>query len=70
VTYLIVGLDKHNLVPWHDNICAGDAATAKRTAHARALAQGIHLVVAAVIGPNLAVLSDREDERVSSHKAA
>jgi hypothetical protein len=60
VTYLIVGLDRHTLVPWHENVCASDVATAKLMAHARAAAQGIDVVVAAVIGPNLSVLSDAE----------
>jgi hypothetical protein len=66
VIFLIVGLDKHTLVPWHDNINAGDVTSARRMARARAAAEGIDVVVAAVIGPNLSVLSDPDDERARS----
>jgi hypothetical protein len=52
-TYLVVGLDKRTLTPWHQNVAARDIATAKRVAHARAATQGIDLAVAGVIGPNL-----------------
>ena len=52
VIYLIVGVDKHTLTPWHDNIHAGDETTAAHVARARAHASGINLVVAAVIGPD------------------
>jgi hypothetical protein len=70
VTYLIVGLDKNTLAAWHENIGADDVTTAKRLAHARAAAQGINLLVAAVIGPNLSVLSDTDGERATESKAA
>ena len=70
MTYLIVGLDKHTLAPWHQNIGTSDVTSAKRIARARAAAQGIDVVVAAVIGPNLGVLTDPENERATSHKAA
>ena len=53
--YLIVGLDRHTLTPWYENIRAGDAATARRIAGSRAGAAGIELVVAAVIGPDARV---------------
>jgi hypothetical protein len=56
VTYLIVGLDRATLAPWHQNIQARDVTTAARLARARAKARGINLVVAAVIGPNSSVL--------------
>jgi hypothetical protein len=56
VTYLIVGLDRTTLAPWHQNIQARDVTTAARLARARAKARGINLVVAAVIGPNSSVL--------------
>jgi hypothetical protein len=52
VIYLIVGLDRHTLAPWHANIRARDVPTATRVAEARAHATGINLVVAAVIGPD------------------
>jgi len=70
VTYLIVGLDRTTLVRWHENVLAGDLGTATRIAQLRAAAQGINLVVAAVIGPNSCVLSDPAEERASSSKAA
>jgi hypothetical protein len=70
VTYLIVGLDRRTLAPWHENVLAPDQPTARRIARARAAAQGISLVVAAVIGPNSAVLpDDREMTGASSDVA-
>jgi hypothetical protein len=57
VTYLIVGLDRHTLAPWHEHVRARDLTTATRVAHARAHASGIDLVLAAVIGPGSSVLS-------------
>ena len=56
MTYLIVGLDRTTLAPWHQNIQARDVMAATRLARARAQARGINLVVAAVIGPNSSVL--------------
>jgi hypothetical protein len=67
VTYLVVGLDRSTLARWHGNVLARDIATATRIAQARAAAQGIRLVVAAVIGPNSSVLSDG---RVAASRAA
>ncbi len=58
MTYLIVGVDRRTLAPWHENVLARDQASARRIARARAAARGIALVVAAVIGPNSAVLPD------------
>jgi len=58
VTYLIVGIDRHTLAPWHENIRAGDVSTAKRIARARAETLGIQLVVAAVIGPGSSIVPD------------
>jgi hypothetical protein len=58
MVYLIVGLDRHTLTPWHDNIGARSVGHAKRVACARASAQGIDLAVAAVIGPSSDVLAD------------
>jgi hypothetical protein len=68
--YLIVGLDRHTLAPWHENIRAGDVATATRIACARAQALGINLVVAAVIGANSSIVSDPVGVRASSSHAA
>jgi hypothetical protein len=70
VTYLIVGLDQNTLAPWHQNVLAADLGTATRIARARAAAEGIKLVVAAVIGPNSCVLSDPAEERAASSQAA
>jgi hypothetical protein len=58
VTYLIVGLNRTNLAPWHQNVQARDVTAAKRVALARARASGVNLVVAAVIGPYSSVLPD------------
>jgi len=51
MTYLIVGLDRSSLAPWKRHIRERDAAVATGAAIARARADGIDLVVAAVIGP-------------------
>jgi len=56
MTYLIVGVDRSTLTAWHGHVLAHDQRTAERIAGARAAARGIRLVVAAVIGPNSAVL--------------
>jgi hypothetical protein len=50
--YLIVGLDQHSLARWHGNVLAGDVTNALRIARRRAAAEGVDLVIAAVIGPN------------------
>jgi hypothetical protein len=70
VTYLIVGLDRKTYARWHENVSAGDVGTAKRIARTRATAKGIDLVVAAVIGPNSAVMPDPAEERAAAVKAA
>ena len=56
MTYLVVGLDRATLVPWHRNVREDDPASAGRAALARATVDGVQLVVAAVIGPNSSVL--------------
>jgi len=70
VTYLIVGLDRNTLAPWHQNVLARDVGTATRIAQSRAAAQGVTLVVAAAIGPNSAVVSDPAHARVATLEAA
>jgi hypothetical protein len=65
VTYLIVGLDRKTHARWHQNVSADDIGTAKRIAASRASTEGVDLVVAAVIGPNSAVLADPSEERVA-----
>jgi hypothetical protein len=56
MTFLIVGLDRRTLAPWHRNILERDGASAARTAIARAGADGVDLVVAAVVGPGSSIL--------------
>ena len=70
MTYLIVGLDRKTYTKWHENVFADDIEAAKQIARSRATARGIDLVVAAVIGPNSAVLSDPAEERVARSNAA
>jgi len=70
VTYLIVGLDRRTYARWHENVSAEDIGTAKRIAWTRAAAKGIDLVVAAVIGPNSAVMPDPAEERAAAATAA
>jgi hypothetical protein len=52
VIYLVIGLDRDTLTPWHDNVRAGDAAAATEIARSRARASGVDLVVAAAIAPD------------------
>jgi hypothetical protein len=54
--YLIVGLDRSTLTRWHQNVRALDAEGAGRVARRRAEADGVDLVVAAVIGTYSSVL--------------
>jgi hypothetical protein len=56
MTYLIVGLDRRTLAPWHRNVRERDTARATQAAVGRASADGIDLIIAAVIGPNSSVL--------------
>ena len=70
MTYLIIGLDRQTLAPWHENVQAGDATAAMRVALDRAQARGIDLVVAGVIGPNSSLVSIPMDQRTTSARAA
>jgi hypothetical protein len=56
MTYLIVGLDRRTLAPWHRHVLERDVAGATWAALARAGADGVDLVVAAVIGAGSTVL--------------
>jgi hypothetical protein len=56
MTYLIVGLDRRTLAPWHRHVRDRDVPSATRSAVTRACADGIDLAVAAVIGPNSSVI--------------
>ena len=49
MTYLIVGLDRRTLAPWHRNVLAPDASTASAIGRRRAADEGVALLVAAVI---------------------
>ena len=64
MTYLIVGLDRRTLAPWHGNVLEGDAERATQAAVARASADGVELIVAGIIGPNSSVVDLR------SHRSA
>jgi hypothetical protein len=66
---LVVGLDRRTLTPWHTNVAARDAASARTAARSRARRLGIDLVVAAAIGPCSSVLPD-PDELLSATNAA
>lgn len=56
MTFLIVGLDRATLAPWQRHVRHRDAAAAASLAVARAVGDGVDLVVAAVIGPGSNVL--------------
>jgi hypothetical protein len=70
MTYLVVGLDRQTLAPWHENVSADDAEIAMRVAVGRAEERGIDLVVAAVIGANSSVVSIPVDHHTTSARAA
>jgi hypothetical protein len=63
VTFLIVGLDRLTLAPWHRNVMAGDASSARRIGCGCAAREGVELIVAAVIGPGAAVLGAQASGR-------
>jgi predicted Fe-Mo cluster-binding NifX family protein len=70
MTYLIVGLDRHTLAPWHQNVQAEDATAAARVAVGRARDAGVDLVVAAAIGPNSSLVSVSVEPAASAQRAA
>ena len=70
MTYLIVGIDRPTFAPWHRNVLACDLTTATRIACSRAAAEGVQLVIAAVIGPNSSVLADLEVTPAAVPRAA
>jgi uncharacterized protein GlcG (DUF336 family) len=70
MTYLIVGLDRQTLVPWHQNVGAEDATAAARVAVDHARASGVDLVVAAVIGPHSSVVAIPRTEQATPARAA
>jgi hypothetical protein len=56
MTFLIVGLDRTTHVPWHRHVHDRDVPSAARAARTRARADGVELIIAAVIGPGSSVL--------------
>jgi hypothetical protein len=70
MTFLIVGVDRRSLIPWHRNVMARDVDAATQLARARASAEGVALVVAAVIGPGGAVAGTTASETVVPAEAA
>jgi hypothetical protein len=70
VTYLVVGLDRHTLAPWHRNVRARDPQSAASDAVDRARGAGVDLVVAAVIGSNSCVVFVPMDDHATSARAA
>jgi hypothetical protein len=62
MTFLIVGVDRRSLTPWHRNVMARDVEAATQLARARASEDGIALVVAAVIGPGGAVAATKTSD--------
>jgi hypothetical protein len=55
--YLIVGVDRRTLAPWHKNVLERVPAAAARTALARADTDGSDLDVAEAIGPNTTIVA-------------
>ena len=70
MVYLIAGLDRTTFARWHDHVMAADVSIATRIAQARAAAQGVELVIAAVIGPYSSLVSDAADPSLSASVAA
>lgn len=69
MTYLIAGLDRSTLDPWHVNVHVNDVATATRLALTRAAACGVTLVVAGVIGPGSTVIPDATEPPATAEAA-
>ena len=64
MTYLIVGVDRRTFARWHENVTAGDPPGAARVAQARALENGIDLVVAAVVGAYSSIVEHVDESPV------
>jgi hypothetical protein len=65
MVYLIAGLDRSTFARWHDHVMAADVSLATQIAQARAAAQGLDLVVAAVIGPCSNLVNDGAESTAS-----
>jgi hypothetical protein len=70
MVYLVVGVDRGSLAPWHANISARTAERAMRSAAERACAAGVDLIVAAVIGPGSNVVAPPVSAPVAGLRAA
>ena len=70
MTYLVVGLDRQTLAPWHQNVAARDPQRAAGVALDRARDGGVDLVVAAVIGSSSCVVFVPMDDHATSARAA
>lgn len=57
MVYLVVGIDRRTLSPWHGNVHGRDPVGAREHASSRARAAGVDLVVAAVIEPHSNVVA-------------
>jgi hypothetical protein len=68
--YLIVGVDRSSLAPWHRNVAARDARAAARAACAHAEEAGCDLVVAAVVGPNSMLVREAPPASATPRAAA
>jgi hypothetical protein len=55
MTFLVVGVDNRTLAPWHRHVMAPDIESARLAGRLRAAAEGVVLVVAAVVGPGAEV---------------
>ena len=69
VTYLIVGIDRRTLVPWHRNLLGHDPASASSRPPARRRPRR-QLIVAAVIGPSSSILDGHTNQPARLPKAA
>jgi hypothetical protein len=63
---LVVGVDRRTLTHWHANVRAADHDSAAVRARSIAAADGVDLVIAAVIGPNSAVMPEFPDLRLAA----
>lgn len=57
MVYVVIGLDAATWTGWHRNVLAPDVRMAARRARRRAAAEGVDLIVAAVVGANSSVVA-------------
>jgi hypothetical protein len=70
MVYLVVGLDAGTHAGWHRNVSARDPGAATRDARSRAAAEGVDLLVAAVIGPGSSVVASPRGRAARLRRAA